>query len=87
MKEFIRFNPKFGQKIKPITSIGAIWISQPAPVVFNERHVIYSLRNQDESTFVISHLSVESYNTDDDDDDDSDDEDDDNDERDLGMHY
>ena len=88
MKEFIRFNPKFGQKIKPTSSVNSTWICQPFPVVFNERHIIYSLRNQDESTFVGSHLSVDAYNTDDDDDDDSeDDDDDDNDEQDLGMHY
>lgn len=86
MKEFIRFNPKFGEKTKPISGIGTTWINHPTPVVFNERHIIYSLRNEDESNFRNSHLSVESSNTDNDDDDDSDD-DDDNDEEDLGMYY
>ena len=64
-----------------------MWISQPSAVGFNERHIIYSLRNADESTFEKSHLSVDAYNIDEDDDDDSDDDDDDNDEEDLGMHY
>jgi hypothetical protein len=45
------------------------------------------LRNEDESTFEKSHLSVDAYNVDDDDDDDSDDDSDDNDEEDIGMHY
>ncbi len=87
MKEFKRFNPKFGQKQKAISSLDSMWISQPATISFNERHIVYSLRNEDESTFEKSHLSVDAYNTDDDDDDDSDDDDDDNDEEDLGMYY
>jgi hypothetical protein len=86
MREFKKFNPKFGQKIKATSSIDSMWISQPASVMFSERHIIYSLRNEDESTFEKSHLSVDAYNVDDDDDD-SDDDDDDNDEEDLGMHY
>jgi hypothetical protein len=86
MREFKKFNPKFGQKHKATIILDSMWISQPVPVSFNERHIIYSLRNEDESTFEKSHLSVDAYNTDQDDDDDSDD-DDDNDEEDLGMHY
>ena len=84
MREFKKFNPKFGQKNKATGTIDSLWISQPALVSFNDRHIIYSLRNADESTFERSHLSVDAYNTDDDDEDDSDD---DNDEEDLGMHY
>ena len=86
MREFKKFNPKFGQKQKAITTLDSMWIIQPVPVSFNERHIIYSLRNEDESTFEKSHLSVDAYNTDDGSDDDSDD-DGDNDEEDLGMHY
>jgi hypothetical protein len=85
MREFKKFNPKFGQKIKATSSIDSMWISQPASVMFSERHIIYSLRNEDEYTFEKSHLSVDAYNVDDDDD--SDDDDDDNEEEDLGMHY
>jgi hypothetical protein len=88
MREFKKFNPKFGQKHKATSSLDSMWITQPVPVSFNERHIIYSLRNEDESTFEKSHLSVDAYNTADaDDDDDSDDDDDDNDEEGLGMHY
>ena len=84
MREFKKFNPNFGQKQKATATIHSMWISQPSAVSFNERHIIYSLRNQDESTFEKSHLSVDAYNIDDDDDSD---DDDDNDEEDLGMHY
>jgi len=90
MREFKKFNPKFGQKTKAMHSLDSMWISQPpSSVSFNDRHIIYSLRNEDESTFEKSHLSVNAYNVDDqDDDDDSDDDsDDDNDEEVLGMHY
>jgi len=92
MREFKKFNPKFGQKNKATITHDSMWVSQPAAASFNERHIIYSLRNQDETTFEKSHLSVEAYNIDntnhdDDDDDDSDDDDDDNDEEVLGMHY
>jgi hypothetical protein len=87
MREFKKFNPKFGQKQKATNSLDSMWISQPPSISFNDRHIIYSLRNEDESTFEKSHLSVDAYNTDDDDDDDSDEDDDDNDEQDLGMHY
>jgi len=88
MREFKKFNPKFGQKNKATGTIASMWITQPASVSFNERHIIYSLRNEDESTFASSHLSVEAYNTADaDDDDDTDEDDDDNDEEGLGMHY
>ena len=87
MREFKKFNPKFGQKSKATSSLDSMWISQPVSVGFNERHIIYSLRNADESTFEKSHLSVDAYNIDEDDDDDTDDDDDDNDEEDLGMHY
>jgi hypothetical protein len=88
MREFKKFNPKFGQKIKATNSLDSMWISQPSSVNFSDRHIIYSLRNEDESTFEKSHLSVDAYNVDDDDsEDDSDDDSDDNDEEDLGMHY
>jgi hypothetical protein len=88
MREFKKFNPKFGQKTKAIHSLDSMWISQPSETSFNDRHIIYSLRNEDESNFEKSHLSVDVYNTDgDDDDDDDSDDDDDNDEEDLGMHY
>ena len=87
MREFKKFNPKFGQKSKATSSLDSMWVSQPVSVGFNERHIIYSLRNADESTFEKSHLSVDAYNIDEDDADDSDDDDDDNDEEDLGMHY
>jgi hypothetical protein len=88
MKEFIKFNPKFGQKMKALSNMTIGWISQPLQSLFNERHIIYSLRNEDESNFGKSHLSVDAYNTDDTyDDDDADDDDNDNDEEDLGMYY
>lgn len=88
MKEFIKFNPKFGHKMKAVSNMSIGWITQPLPALFNERHIIYSLRNEDESNFGKSHLSVDAYNTDDTyDDDDGDDNDNDNDEEDLGMHY
>jgi hypothetical protein len=90
MKEFKKFNPKFGQKNTAKGTIDSLWISQPPSISFNERHIIYSLRNEEESTFEKSHLSVGAYNNEDDgDSDDSDDSDDfdDNDEEDLGMHY
>jgi hypothetical protein len=88
MKEFIKFNPKFGHKMKAVSNMTIGWISQPLQSLFNERHIIYSLRNEDESNFGKSHLSVDAYNTDDTyDDDDADDDDNDNDEEDLGMHY
>jgi hypothetical protein len=87
MREFKKFNPKFGQKNKETGTIDSMWISQPSSVSFNDRHIIYSLRNQDEATFEKSHLSVDADNTDDSDDDNSDDDSDNNDEEDLGMHY
>jgi hypothetical protein len=89
MREFKKFNPKFGQKQKATNGFDSMWISQPTSVRFNDRHIIYSLRNEDEATFEKSHLSVDAYNTDEDDDDDDDDDsdDDNNDEEDLGMHY
>jgi hypothetical protein len=88
MREFKKFNPKFGQKEKATSRFDSMWISQPTSVSFNDRHIIYSLRNEDEATFEKSHLSVDAYNTDEDDDDDDDsDDDDNNDEEDLGMHY
>ena len=82
MKEFKAFNPKFGEKYKPI-SANYSWINQPVSDVFNERHIVYSLRNQYETNFEKSHLSVDVYNTDDDDINDNIDDDDD----DLGMYY
>jgi hypothetical protein len=87
MREFKKFNPKFGQKTKSINSLDSMWISQPSAVSFNDRHIIYSLRNVDEATFEKSHLSLDAYNTDADSDDDDSDDDHDNDEEALGMHY
>lgn len=87
MNEFKRFNPKFGQKMKEINSMAIGWLGQPPLAVFNENHIIYSLRNEDESAFEKSHLSVDAYNTDNNDVDTGDTNEDDNDEDDLGMYY
>ena len=73
--------------MKAVSNMTIGWINQPLPALFNERHIIYSLRNEDESNFRNSHLSVDAYNTDDDDDDVEDDDEEDNDEEELGMYY
>lgn len=87
MKEFKRFNPNFGKKMKAINSMTIGWIGQPPSAVFNENHIMYSLRNEDESAFKKSHLSVDAYSTDNNDTDTGDTNEDDNDEEDLGMYY
>lgn len=54
MKEFINYNPKFGQKLKQ----SELCLGSKGDV-FNDVHIKFKLQNKDHETFSKSHLSTE----------------------------
>jgi len=82
MKEFINYNPKFGEKLKP----SELCLGSTAEA-FNDLHIKFKLPSEDLVCFNKSHLSTE-FDIDTSDDDTMDGNDDfDNEEAELEMSY